>query len=94
MKLVLMFSAIICVGSGHYEAPLILLATHYSAQEMIKKWWVRRWEMLIKKKLRGYIKEKRIVMSRDDGRRVISEFTSILCGGGGIHSATDKNQEG
>lgn len=34
------------------------------------------------KKLRGYIKEKRIVMSRDDGRRVISEFTSILCGGG------------
>lgn len=37
MKLVLMFSAIICVGSGHYEAPLILLATHYSAQEVIKK---------------------------------------------------------
>lgn len=34
------------------------------------------------KELRGYIKEKRIVMSRDDGRHVISEFTSILCGGG------------
>lgn len=80
MKLVLMFSAIICVGSGHYEAPLILLATHYSAQEVIKKWWVQRWETLMKN-LRGYIKEKRIVMRRDDGRRVISEFTSILCGG-------------